>query len=401
MESVAFFARRRRPRPSLSHERRNRPAALVFGQRSYRLLPDGDILTLAVRDGQTETLLLTPENGGYTASPLSLGLPGQCPDRRESSGAFAWLDAPSDAPPAVVTGCPGQLPRRLREATSLPFGKDDISIPETVRFPLPDGTPGHAFFYPPASAAFCVPDGERPPLLVMAHGGPTARAGEGFSLKVQWWTSRGFAVLDVNYSGSTGFGRPYRERLDGQWGVRDVEDCIAAARFMAESGRIDAGRIAIRGSSAGGLTVLAALAGSDVFSAGVSLYGVTDLRTLAEETHRFEAHYLDSLVGPWPEAEAVYRDRSPLLMADKIQAPVLCLQGLDDTVVPPAQARSMVAALRENGLSCPLVEFSGEGHGFRSEDAVRRAFQLELAFYGRVFGFEPAGVSRAEISEIF
>ncbi|NHN88393.1 S9 family peptidase [Acetobacter conturbans] len=366
----------------------------VFGQRSYALLPDGRVLALAVRNGQTQTILLAPNSDGYNVSPLALGLPEQCPC--PFGEQFAWLDAPADAAPRVVVGTPGTPPRVLRAATTLPFGRDDIALPESIPFPLADGTPGHAFFYAPANSRYSMPYGELPPMIVTAHGGPTARAHEGFSFKVQWWTSRGFAVLDVNYSGSTGFGRSYRERLDGQWGVRDVEDCIAATTSMATSGRVDPQRIAIRGSSAGGLTVLSALASSDIFAAGVSLYGVTDLRTLAEETHKFEARYLDSLVGPWPDAEAVYRARSPLFMADRIHAPVLFLQGLDDTVVPPAQARSMVTALRKNGVTCPLVEFPGEGHGFRGEETLQRAFQIELAFYGRVFGFVPADVTLSD-----
>ncbi|MBV1838007.1 prolyl oligopeptidase family serine peptidase [Acetobacter estunensis] len=364
----------------------------VFGQRSYTLLADGSLLALVVEDGQTRTVRLTRgEEGTFLPIPVDLGQPDQCPvPLAGKDSAFAWLDAPADAASAVVTGHPDQPPHVLRRATELPFGREDIAMPESVHFSLDDGATGHAFFYSPTSHRYRVPEGERPPLIVMAHGGPTARANESFSFKVQWWTSRGFAVLDVNYSGSTGFGRAWRERLDGQWGVRDVADCIAATRHIAASGRVDARRIAIRGSSAGGMTVLAALATSDVFAAGVSLYGVVDLRALAQETHKFESRYLDGLIGPWPEAEAIYRARSPLFMAEHIHAPVLFLQGLDDTVVPPAQARSMVEALRRNHVRCPLIEFPGEGHGFRSEDTLTRAFQLELAFYGEIFGFTPA-----------
>ncbi|MFT8720201.1 prolyl oligopeptidase family serine peptidase [Acetobacter sp.] len=369
----------------------------VFGQRSYTLLPDGRILALAVSDGQTRTLLLKPENGGHTAETLDLGVPEQCPI--PFGNHLVWLNAPADAPPAIVTGAPSVIPHVIRAATALPFSGDDIALPESIHFPLADGAMGHAFFYPPTNSRYSVPDGEKPPMIVTAHGGPTARANEGFSFKVQWWTSRGFSVLDVNYSGSTGFGRAYQQRLEGHWGVRDVEDCIAAAQFMAENGRIDPKRIAIRGSSAGGMTVLSALANSTIFAAGVSLYGVTDLRTLAEETHKFEARYLDSLVGSWPEEEAIYRSRSPLFMADRIHVPVLFLQGLDDSVVPPEQARSMVAALHKNGVAAPLIEFPGEGHGFRGEETVKRAFQLELLFYGRVFGFTPADISLSEVDQ--
>ncbi|MBO1360775.1 S9 family peptidase [Acetobacter sacchari] len=368
----------------------------VFGQQSFSILPDGRVVALSVRNGRARMLLLSPgAEGDAMAREMDLGAPEQCPvlvaDR--SSPVFAWLDAPSDRPAAIVVGREGELPRVLRAATTLPFAADDIAVAEEIRFPLPDGVEGHALFYPPTNACCTAPEGERPPMIVTAHGGPTARASEAFSFKVQWWTSRGFAVLDVNYSGSTGFGRTYRKRLDLEWGVRDVADCVAAARHVAGSGVVDPERIAIRGSSAGGLTVLAALAVSDVFAAGVSLYGVTDLRALAQETHKFEARYLDGLVGPWPEAEAVYRARSPLFMADRIRAPVLLLQGLEDRVVPPGQARAMVEALRGGGTPCALYEFPGEGHGFRDEATIARVFQIELDFYGRVFGFEPSGLS--------
>lgn len=364
----------------------------VFGQSSYSLLPDGQILVLAVRDGQTRTCLLTPGEAGYIATPTDLGLPAQCPAPLHSAGQqqFAWLNEPASAPAAVVTGTPGQPPHILRAATTLPFGAEDIALPEIIHFPLPDGATGSAFFYAPRNSHYSVPDGERPPLIVTAHGGPTARANESFSAKVQWWTTRGLAVLSVNYSGSTGFGRAWRERLDGQWGTRDVEDCIAATRSMARSGRIDPARIAIRGSSSGGLTVLAALATSDLFAAGVSLYGVTDLRSLARDTHKFESRYLDSLIGPWPAAEQTYIDRSPLFMADRIRVPVLFLQGLDDRIVLPDQSRDMVAALRKSGVPCALKEFPGEGHGFRRQQTVETALLSELNFYGQIFGFTPA-----------
>lgn len=380
----------------------------VFGQSSYTQLPGGQILALALQNGERRTLLLSPDPLADNADmlmahPIMLGQPDQCPvllagGPESTDMIFAWLDTPADAPAAVVTGRTGaHAPARhvLRAATQLPFGVEDIALPCAISFPLSDGTEGQAFFYAPTNARYRVPDNERPPMIVTAHGGPTACASEAFSFKIQWWTSRGFAVLDVNYSGSTGFGRPYRQRLDGEWGVRDVADCVAAARHMAASGAIDPRRIAIRGSSAGGLTVLAALATSSVFAAGVSLYGVTDLRALATETHKFEARYLDSLIGPWPEAEAVYRARSPCFMADRIRCPVLFLQGLEDRVVPPDQARSMVNALRAAGTPCALYEFAGEGHGFRSEETLRRTLQIELDFYGTVFGFTPADLELA------
>ena len=225
----------------------------------------------------------------------------------------------------------------------------------------------------------------------MAHGGPTGMSSDALSLRVQWWTSRGIAVLDVNYGGSTGFGRAYRQRLDGQWGVVDVDDCIAACIALVESGRADPARIAIRGGSAGGFTVLAALTRSTLFSAASCLYGIGELRILAEETHKFEARYLDRLVGRLPEDLAVYEARSPIHHLDALRCPVIFFHGLDDKVVPVGQSRAMADALRERGIRVELHEFEGEAHGFRREKTIRRVLELELGFYGSLFGFTPAG----------
>lgn len=360
--------------------------AWVFGQRSYQPLPEGGCLVLAVRDGRTTCLHQTAQGQALAFATH----PDQCPVPL-ADGRFAWLEVPDDALPAVVVGSMTKgVEQVLQRAATLDLAPTDISRAETIRFPVPgqQGVLGHALFYPPANSRACVPEGMLPPMIVQVHGGPTARAQEGFSFKVQWWTSRGFAVLDVNYGGSTGFGRAWRERLNGAWGVVDVADCIAACCHMVATGRVDPKRLAIRGSSAGGMTVLVALAESDLFAAGVSLYGVTDLRALAQETHKFEARYLDGLIGPWPEAEAVYLARSPLSVAHKIKAAVLLLQGSDDKVVPPGQAHAMAKALEEAGSPCTLHEFPGEGHGFRQEATIRKALEEELAFYGRVFGFE-------------
>ncbi|GBR09575.1 peptidase [Gluconacetobacter liquefaciens] len=355
----------------------------VFGLRSYQPLPDGTILAIAIENGEARTLHLT----GPVARPVALGHPAQCPALL-ADGSFAWLDTPPDGAPTIRHGRIGAPSHILRAATTLDLASGDIARAETIRFPLPDGHhTGHAFFYPPANSRFRGPAGEKPPLIVMAHGGPTGRASNAFAFKVQWWTSRGFAVVDVNYRGSTGFGRAYRRQLEGQWGVADVEDCIAACRHLIATGRVDPARIAIRGSSAGGLTVLLALAGSDLFAAGASLYGVTDLRALAQETHKFESRYLDSLVGPWPEDDATYLARSPLTQADAIRTPVLFLHGLADAVVPPAQAQAMADALASSNIPYAHYTFEGEAHGFRREETVRRALELELDFYGRIFGF--------------
>ena len=279
-----------------------------------------------------------------------------------------------------------------REPRDLGLAPEQISLPESISFPSAGGRTAHALYYPPTNPDHVGPDGEKPPLLVDIHGGPTSAARSQFQLGVQFWTSRGFAVVDVNYGGSTGYGREYRDMLKGQWGVVDVEDCVAAATFLAERGDVDPDRLAIRGGSAGGFTTLAALAFHDTFAAGVSKYGVADLAVLARDTHKFESRYLDSLIGPWPEAEALYRERSPLFHADRIRVPLLVLQGLEDEVVPPNQSELIVEALKGNGVPVAYLAFEGEQHGFRKAETIVRAAEAELSFYGQVFGFEPQGV---------
>ncbi len=236
-------------------------------------------------------------------------------------------------------------------------------------------------------------DGEKPPLIVMIHGGPTSAAGAGFSPAKQFWTSRGFAVVDVNYRGSTGYGRKYREKLNGNWGIADVEDCVAAVEYLTKKGLADPERVAIRGGSAGGFTVLAALTTSDVFKAGASHYGVGDLMLLAGETHKFESRYLDRLLGPLPASEKMYRERSPVNNLDKMAAPAIFFQGLDDKVVPPSQAQTMVDAMRKAGLPVSHYEFADEAHGFRMAETKKRVLDLELGFYAKIFGFTAPGLS--------
>jgi len=276
--------------------------------------------------------------------------------------------------------------------TSAEFSIDPgyVSRGECIGFPTADGSMAFAFRYGPTNRDFRAPAGERPPLIVKIHGGPTSQARLGLNLKIQYWTSRGFMVLDVNYRGSTGFGKEYRRKLDGQWGVADVEDCVAVARRHGEGGFADGDRMAISGGSAGGYTVLAALAFHDVFGAGASHYGIGDLMALADDTHKFESRYLDRLVGPLPQTEEIWRTRSPINHVDGLNCPVIFFQGLDDKVVPPNQAEAMVAALRKKGIPVAYVPFEGEGHGFRKAENIKRALDGELYFYGRVFGFTPA-----------
>ncbi len=248
----------------------------------------------------------------------------------------------------------------------------------------------HGVFLPPGHAEVDGPVGELPPLLVFVHGGPTSRTEAGLQLARAFWTTRGFAVLDVNYSGSTGHGRAYRDRLLGQWGVIDIDDVVTGARSLADAGRVDGERLAIRGGSAGGYTVLRALTTSDAFAAGTSYFGVADLEAMTEQTHKFESRYLDRLVGPYPEARDVYVERSPIHHLDRVRGAVLLLQGGIDEVVPPAQAESMAAAMRATGQDVDLVVYPDEGHGFRAASAIEDSVSRELAFYGRVLGFTPA-----------
>lgn len=353
----------------------------VFGQRTVTPLADGTLLALVIHEGLTRVRLFS--DGAWRDA--ALGAPSASPV--PFGAGFAWLDTPADGPSAIVSAVPGGAVTCHRLAFTLPEGITPAAIarPEPLRFPTADGAEAFALFYAPASQSYQLAEAEKPPLLVMAHGGPTGRASPAFAFKVQWWTSRGFAVLDVNYRGSTGFGRAYREALAGQWGVRDVADCADAVRHVLARGLADPARCVIRGSSAGGLTALESLATSPLFAAGASLYGVTDLRALAEETHKFESRYLDGLIGPWPAAEEVYLARSPLSHAAQITAPVLFLHGDLDRVVPLGQAESMAASLKENGNRVDMHVYAGEGHGFRQRETLMDSFARELAFYQSVF----------------
>jgi dipeptidyl aminopeptidase/acylaminoacyl peptidase len=262
-----------------------------------------------------------------------------------------------------------------------------LSRPEPIEFPTSDGDSAYAIFYPPTNPGVRGPDDERPPLVVMSHGGPTSSAGHALDLEKQVFTSRGFAVVDVDYRGSSGYGRAYRRKLDGKWGVYDVDDCVAAARFLAERGDVDPARMAIRGGSAGGYTTLCALTFHDVFAAGASYYGVGDLEALARDTHKFESRYIDGLVAPYPERMDVFHERSPIRSVERLSSPLIVLQGTDDKVVPLAQAEQIVAALREQKIAHAYLPFEGEGHGFRQAANIRRALEAELSFYAQVFGF--------------
>ena len=279
----------------------------------------------------------------------------------------------------------------LASSGEIDLDEKHIAIAEKITFRNNKNTSVHGFYYPPTHANCCGPADQLPPLIVMCHGGPTASTDTSLNLKIQYWTNRGFAVFDVNYTGSTGYGRHYRQRLYGRWGLDDVDDICSATNYLISKGRVDSEQVAVRGSSAGGYTVLAALTFRDTFKAGASLYGIGDLELLAADTHKFEAHYLDKLIGPYPEEAEVYRNRSPIHHTDQLTCPVIFFQGLEDKVVPPNQARAMVTALREKNIPVALLEFADEGHGFRKSENIKAALDTEYAFYANIFSLAPDG----------
>jgi dipeptidyl aminopeptidase/acylaminoacyl peptidase len=361
----------------------------VFGLSTYTFLPGDRIACIHGRGPMRRLGILEPDG---TLTDLELPFTSLYPPQLRAAGdRLACLAAGPTRPTAVVLLDPagGQV-KVLRSSEEAELDPGYLTEPEPIEFPTAGGRTAHALYYPPANREFQGPAGERPPLVVASHGGPTAGVSSGLHVGYQFFTSRGLAVVDVDYGGSTGYGRAYRQRLDGQWGIVDVQDCVAAARYLAGRGDVDPARLAIRGGSAGGYTTLCALTFTDEFAAGASYYGVADAAALARDTHKFESRYLDRLMGPWPEAEARYRERSPIHFTDRLSCPVILLQGLEDKVVPPAQAEAMAAALDAKGIPYAYLPFEGEQHGFRQAAHIRRALEAELYFYGRVFGFELA-----------
>jgi dipeptidyl aminopeptidase/acylaminoacyl peptidase len=339
--------------------------------------------------GRWRLATLDVQTGAFTLVPTELE-PGE---NITATGTHAvFVGGSMAAPDAVVrveleTGTTDTF----RVATNERVDEGYLSRPEPIEFPTDGGLTAHAFLYAPRNQDFAAPHGERPPLIVIGHGGPTASTSVRLNLEVQYWTSRGFAVVDVNYGGSSGYGRAYRRRLYGQWGIVDVADCVHAAQYVAASDRVDPARLVIRGRSAGGYTVLAALTfHPGVFKAGASYYGISDLEAMANETHKFESRYLDSLLGPYPAKRDVYRARSPIHFVDRLASPLIFFQGLDDRVVPPNQSRMMADALRAKGVPVAVLTFEGEQHGFRQSDTIVRCLEAELSFYGAILGFAPA-----------
>jgi dipeptidyl aminopeptidase/acylaminoacyl peptidase len=362
----------------------------LFGGSTYAFIPGGAIACVRCDRGEERLCMLAPGAG----EPRDLGLAYtsfEFPSLRSQGSSLVFIAGSPEREAEIVSlEVPDGEPTPLRPASDEPVDVAYASSPRAIEFPTEDGLSAHAFYYPPANPKHAGPEGERPPLIVEIHGGPTSHRCPELRKSTLYWTSRGFGVVDVNYGGSTGFGRDYRERLRRRWGIVDTADCIAAARYLAESGESDGERLLIHGGSAGGYTTLCALVFHDAFASGASYYGVADAETLARDTHKFESRYLDGLIGPYPQAAHTYRERSPIHFAERLRSPVILFQGLEDEVVPPSQAEEMVAALRAGGVPHAYLAFEGEQHGFRRQETIVRCLEAELFFYGRILGFEPA-----------
>ncbi|WP_309232908.1 S9 family peptidase [Blastococcus sp. TML/C7B] len=362
----------------------------VFGASRFALLDDGRIVLAHGREGRDRLVVRSPD-GGLREVELAYAA---LRDLVAAGNDVVCVAGGPDSEPVVLrVPLDGNAPVVLRPARDLGLDPAWFSRPEHVSFPTEDGGTGigvaHALVYPPANPEVTAPDGALPPLLVLVHGGPTSAASPVLNLAVQYWTSRGFCVADVDYRGSTGYGRRYRDALQGRWGVVDLDDVVACARYLADAGRVDPARMAIRGGSAGGYTTLAALSmRPGVFTAGASHYGVADLGALAAETHKFESRYLDGLVAPWPAGADVYAERSPINHVDALDTPLAVFQGDEDAIVPPDQAEAIVAALRAKGVPHAYLLFAGEQHGFRQAANIRAALDGELSFYAQVWGFD-------------
>ncbi len=360
-----------------------------FGQQELAVLPDGRIGAIVTRDGTCTLQVMASSDGSVVGVDLGSVQLSHLQTYRDG---FALLGRRPNGDGEVIIVDSDLATISCARTVTAGLADGDVPAATHVVVDLPGDEVTHAFFFAPTNGEVVGPEGEAPPLIVFTHGGPTGHVPPVAGPGITYWTSRGFAVANVNYRGSTGHGRAYRERLRGQWGVLDVEDVIAVARHLADEGLVDGARMAIRGGSAGGFTTLAALTAADhPFAAGTSFFGVADLKALADHTHKFESRYLDQVVGPLPQAQQTYVDRSPITHVDRLSCPVFVLQGLDDKVVLPAQAEAIVEAAKERGLPHAYIAFEGEGHGFRKAQNIITWLESELSFYGQVFGFEPAG----------
>lgn len=360
----------------------------VFGLSTYLFLNDQQIICTYTQNGCWYLGELNLDSRQLTTFTLPYSDFSSLAHQGET--VFFIGSSPTSSAAIVAFNVVSQDYRVIKKSSHLTIDVNYISVPEAIRFPTEKGLTAYAWYYAPKNPDYQAPLGELPPLVVKSHGGPTAASSNSLSLKIQYWTSRGFAYLDVNYGGSTGYGRAYRQRLDGQWGIVDVDDCVNGAKYLVNQGKVDPQKLAISGGSAGGYTTLAALTFRDTFKAGASHYGVSDLEALAKDTHKFESRYLDRLIGKYPEEQALYQARSPIHFTDKLACPVVFFQGLEDKIVPPNQAEMMVEALKQKGLPVAYVAFAEEQHGFRMAANIKRALEGEFYFYSQIFGFTVA-----------
>ena len=360
----------------------------VFGNALYGFDSESRIICSYAKDGKWYLASIDTVTGELN----TVEIPYSAISRIQTGGGRVVLIAASSTEPTSIVSL--DLATRdlevLRRSRELTVDAGYLSAPRAIEFPTEQSLTAYGIFYPPQNRDYVGPADEKPPLLLMSHGGPTSATSTSLRYTVQYWTSRGIAVLDVNYGGSSGYGREYRERLKGQWGIVDVDDCVNGARYLVEAGAVDGNRLAIRGGSAGGYTTLCALTFRGAFRAGASHYGISDLEALAKDTHKFESRYLDGLIGPYPERRDLYVERSPIHFTDRLACPMILFQGLEDKVVPPKQAEEMFEAVRAKGLPVAYLTFEGEQHGFRKAENIKRVLEAELYFYSKVFKFELA-----------
>lgn len=361
----------------------------VFGLSTYAFLSDREIVCTYSQHGSWHLGTINTQTKQFRAIETSYTDISSVQATKAGQAVFI-AGSPTEPTAVVKFDLKREKAEVLKRSGELEIDSGYLSVPEAIAFPTENGFTAYGWYYPPKNKDFKSPEGELPPLIVKSHGGPTAAASVSLNLRIQYWTSRGFGYLDVNYGGSIGYGRQYRQRLERNWGIVDVDDCVNGAKYLVQQGKVDGDRLIITGSSAGGYTTLAALTFRDTFKAGASYYGVSDLEILAKETHKFESRYFDHLIGKYPEEKELYEARSPIHFSDRLSCPVIFFQGLEDKVVPPNQAEMMFAAIREKGLPVAYVTFEDEGHGFRQAENIKKALDSEFYFYSRIFGFTPA-----------
>jgi dipeptidyl aminopeptidase/acylaminoacyl peptidase len=364
----------------------------VFGMSTYGFAGDGKVICSYSQNGKSYLAKLDPQNLDRGLQIIDVPFTSISGLKCQGDRCAFHGGASTEASAIVLLDLTNGTWQKVRVASDLQIDPAYISAAQAIEFPTENGLTAYGLFYAPKNADFQGETHAKPPLLVKSHGGPTAATSSSLSLGIQYWTSRGFAVLDVNYGGSTGYGRAYRDRLKGNWGIVDVDDCANGAKFLVTQGLVDGDRLAISGGSAGGYTTLCALTFRDDFKAGASHYGICDLEALAKDTHKFESRYLDSLIGKYPEEKEIYIQRSPIHFTEKLSCAIAFFQGLEDRVVPPNQAEMMVEAVQKKGLPVLYVPFEGEQHGFRKSENIKKALDSEFEFYAQIFQFTPADV---------